>query len=567
MSFVEVVEVAIDEVIDMVTVGDGFVTAAGAVNMVSGMAGAGVAAGAGGGIGGGDFESVLVEVAFMGMVEVTIVKVIDVAVVNDGGVAAAGAMHMGVIGVNVVFHGESTFPGRVFRGVGQRVEDQPHDVLIGQRVEDVLALPSSREEVFGTQHPKALGDGGKLFTRGGGDFTDAGFALSQHGQCAQPWGIPHGPEDARGGLNGGLVDRGREALAVFGVVGSAGRGGLGFCFHLNNYSIESYHTDRNTQAIYSSYMNRREMMATTAGAPALAAAAATNIPTRVFGRTGEKLTVIGQAGGRFGMVSFDEAKAVTRRAYELGVNYFDCAHSYWGGRSEEAYGEALQDVRKKVFITTKSERRDKVGAMRELELSLKRLRTDYVDLWQIHAVGEMEEVDRIFAPGGAIEAFEEAKRKGMCRFMGFTGHRDPHVHLAMLARYEKYDTILFPLHPAEPSYLSFEKLVLPEAVKRGLGIQAMKSTANSKLLQRFSLRECLEYVLSLPVHCLALGCTTLGQIEDDVRIAQSLKPMDEPQRQALRAKAERFRLGGPGLEDWKRDTTVAAHRQRPYIGG
>lgn len=156
MSFVEVVEVAIDEVIDMVAVGNGFMAAAGAVNMVSGMAGAGVAAGAGGRIGGGDFEGVFVEVAFMGMVEVTIVQVVDVAIVDDGGVAAAGAMHVRVVGVNVMLHRESTFPGGSFRGVGQRVEDQPHDVLIGQRVEDMLALPSSREEVFGTQHPEAL---------------------------------------------------------------------------------------------------------------------------------------------------------------------------------------------------------------------------------------------------------------------------------------------------------------------------------------------------------------------------------------------------------------------------
>lgn len=238
MSFVEVVEVAIDEIVDVVAMGHGFVSAARAVDMVSGVAGAGMAAGAGGGIGGGDFEGVFIEVAFVRMVEVAIVKIVDVTIVKNGGVAAAGAVDVRVVGVNVMFHGESTFPGGIFRGVGQRVEDQPHDVLIGQRVEDVLALPSSREEVFGTQHPEALGDGGKLFPRGGGDFADAGFALSEHREGTQPGGIAHGPEDARGGLNSGLVDRGREALAVFGVVGSAGRGGLGFRFHLNNYSIE-----------------------------------------------------------------------------------------------------------------------------------------------------------------------------------------------------------------------------------------------------------------------------------------------------------------------------------------
>jgi predicted aldo/keto reductase-like oxidoreductase len=314
-------------------------------------------------------------------------------------------------------------------------------------------------------------------------------------------------------------------------------------------------------------MKRRSLLATTAVVPALAAGAGEEIPKRVFGKTGEKLTVIGQAGGRFGMVTYEDAVAVTKRAFELGVNYFDNAHSYWGGRSEEVYGEALQGVRKKVFITTKSERRDKASAMKELELSLKRMRTDYADLWQIHAVSEMTDVEKIFAPGGAIEAFEEAKKKGMARFIGFTGHRDPNVHLAMLEKYEKYDTILMPLHPAEPAYLSFEKMVLPKAVSRGLGIQGMKSTANAKLLQRFSVKECIQYVLSLPVHCLALGCTTLGQIEDDVRVVKALAKLGEAEMVALRERAVRFKLQGPGLEDWKRDTTQAANRVEPYIGG
>ena len=137
-------------------------------------------------------------------------------------------------------------------------------------------------------------------------------------------------------------------------------------------------------------------------------------------------------------------------------------------------------MRKDVFITTKSTKRTRKGAEEELRLSLKRLKTDYVDLWQIHAVGEMDEVDQIFGPGGAIEAFEAAKKAGACRFIGFTGHRDPNVHMAMLDRYDDYDTILMPLHPADPAYLSFESMVLPEARKRGLGIQGMKSLANAK---------------------------------------------------------------------------------------
>jgi uncharacterized protein len=286
-----------------------------------------------------------------------------------------------------------------------------------------------------------------------------------------------------------------------------------------------------------------------------------DIPQRVFGKTGQKLTIIGQAGGRFPLCSYEDAKAVTWRAYELGINYFDCARIYWNGKSEEVYGDALSPVRKNIFLTTKSPQRTRQGAEEDLDHSLRALKTDYVDLWQIHQVSTMKEVEQIFEPGGAIEAFEAAKAAGKCCFIGFTGHRDPEVHLAMLKRYDKYDTILMPLNPADPSYLSFEKMVLPVAVERGMGIQAMKSTANAGLLPNVHVKDCLTYVLSLPVHCLALGCTTVGQIEDDVRIAQQFKPMPEQQMAQLRQRAGK--LAGPRLENWKRDvdrqTSVSPH--------
>ena len=144
----------------------------------------------------------------------------------------------------------------------------------------------------------------------------------------------------------------------------------------------------------------------------------------------------------------------------------------------------------------------------------------------------MQEVEQIFGPGGAIEAFEAAKKAGKCRFIGFTGHHDPHVHLAMLKAYDKFDSILMPMNAADPGYLSFEKLVLPVAEERGMGIQGMKSLANAKLLQTFSVRECLSYVLSLPIDCVAIGCTTIGQLEDDVRVRPAVQAAlcrgDEP---------------------------------------
>ena len=294
---------------------------------------------------------------------------------------------------------------------------------------------------------------------------------------------------------------------------------------------------------------------------ASAARAATgDIPKRAFGKTGEKLTIIGQAGGRFPLCSVEEAKAVTLRAYELGINYFDCARIYWDGKSEEVYGAVLPPFRKHIFLTTKSPERSRAGAEADLEKSLSALKTDYVDLWQIHQGSTMEEVQQIFAPGGAIEAFEAAKKAGKCRFIGFTGHHDPEVHLAMLKNYQKYDTILMPLNPADPSYLSFEKMVLPVAVERGMGIQAMKSTANSGLLADLHLRDCLHYVLSLPVHCLALGCTTVGQIEDDARIAQQFHPLTEAEMADIRKRATR--LAGPRLENWKRDPNQKASAPR-----
>ncbi len=299
-------------------------------------------------------------------------------------------------------------------------------------------------------------------------------------------------------------------------------------------------------------------LATTAQAAETTTLKAGDIPRRALGKTGEKLTIIGQAGGRFPMISFDEAKAITLRAYDLGINYFDNARIYWDGRSEEVYGAVLPPFRKNIFLTTKSPVRDRKGAEADLDKSLKALKTDYVDLWQIHQVGTLEEVSQIFAPGGAIEAFEAAKKAGKCRFMGFTGHHDPAVHLAMLKNYDKYDTILMPLHPADPAYLSFEKNVLPVAVARGMGIQGMKSTANSKLLHSIPLKDCLSYVLSLPITCLALGCTTLGQIEDDVRIAQRFKPLGEAQMAQLRERAAKFK--GPQMEDWKRNDERASHQ-------
>ncbi len=284
---------------------------------------------------------------------------------------------------------------------------------------------------------------------------------------------------------------------------------------------------------------------------------AASIPMREFGKTGAKLTVIGQGGARLALLrTKEQARDHVRHAYDLGLNYFDCARSYWEGHSEEVYGDVLSDVRKDVFITTKCTRRTRKEAEEELRLSLKNLKTDYIDLWQMHGLQEQSDIDRIFGSGGAIEAFESAKKAGKCRFIGFTGHHDPNVHLAALKAYDKWDSILMPLHAADPAYLSFEKAVLPAAVDRGIGIQAMKVFGNAFLLRVLNAEECLRYVLSLPVHCATVGCSTAGQLDDDVRFVQRFKPMSSEEMDALRTVAMTAGPGGvkgPALEYWKRN--------------
>jgi aryl-alcohol dehydrogenase-like predicted oxidoreductase len=154
------------------------------------------------------------------------------------------------------------------------------------------------------------------------------------------------------------------------------------------------------------------------------------IPTRVLGKTGEKLTIAGEGGARFHLIPFEEGKSLVRRAYDLGINYFDMARSYADGHAEEVYGAVIPEFRKDIFLTSKSGERTRKGAEAELETSLRTLRTDHVDLWQMHNVARMQDVDRIFAPGGAMEAFQAAKKVGKCRYIGYTGCRDPMVHVA-----------------------------------------------------------------------------------------------------------------------------------------
>ena len=198
-----------------------------------------------------------------------------------------------------------------------------------------------------------------------------------------------------------------------------------------------------------------------------------DIPTTIFGKTGIQVSVIAQGGARMDLhPDIQTAAAHVRKVYDLGVTYFDCARAYWDGRSEEAYGIGLEGVRKNVCLTTKTQKRTAKEVERELETSLRLLKTDYVDLWQVHAVQNQDDIDRILSPGGAVEAFEAAKKASKCRFIGFTGHYDPAVHAALLEAYNEWDSVMMPVHAAGQAYLSFEKIALPVAKRSCCGLLA-----------------------------------------------------------------------------------------------
>jgi uncharacterized protein len=249
-----------------------------------------------------------------------------------------------------------------------------------------------------------------------------------------------------------------------------------------------------------------------------------------------------------------EAADHVRRVYDLGLTYFDCARSYWGGKSEEAYGIGLQGVRKNVFLTSKTTKRSRKETEQELETSLRTLKTDYLDIWQMHDVRTKEEIERILAPGGAMESFEAAKKAGKCRFIGFTGHFDPEAHAAMLRAYDQWDSVLMPVHAADHAYRSFEKTALPVAVEKGIGIQAIKVFCKAFLLRALSPSECLTYTLSMGVHVAVCGAGTQGQMEDNIRTAQGFKALTAADLEAMRPRAivGQGVYTGPTMEYWKR---------------
>jgi uncharacterized protein len=290
-------------------------------------------------------------------------------------------------------------------------------------------------------------------------------------------------------------------------------------------------------------------------AAAAAPAAATNtssdqIPRRALGKTGEQVSIIGLGGYHLGtMQSLDDAVRLVQEAVDAGVTFFDNAWEYNDHRSEEWMGRALQGRRDKVFLMTKvcTHGRDKNVAMQQLEESLKRLRTDHLDLWQIHEVIYENDPDLHFAKGGVIEALDEAKKQGKVRFVGFTGHKNPSIHLKMLAHNYPFDTVQMPLNCFDGTYRSFEQQVLPEVNRRGIAALGMKSLGGDGqpiLHGVVGPEEALRYAMSLPVAATISGMDSLNVLHQNLAIARGFKPMTPQEMQQLRDRYKSFAADG-----------------------
>lgn len=281
-----------------------------------------------------------------------------------------------------------------------------------------------------------------------------------------------------------------------------------------------------------------------------------DIPRRKLGRTGVEVTILGLGGEgvlrTFGCAA--EAVPLIRRAIELGINYCDSAKAYAG--SEDYYGEAFAStpgLRDRVFLTSKSAERTCAGAERDLASTLRRMRTDRLDLWQVHDVRTEDDLHAIFRPGGAIDAFDAAKCAGKVRFVGVTGHHDPRIMTKAIELYP-FDTVLLPVNAAEPHHRSFLAETLPLAVSSGLGVIGMKVLRGfvlegrrhgpdlaPELIERgLSVPKLLRFAWSQPIATAIVGCETLEELEENVATARVGKPMDEDERAKLLAAAAPF---------------------------
>src|SRR5262245_44574085 len=260
-------------------------------------------------------------------------------------------------------------------------------------------------------------------------------------------------------------------------------------------------------------------------------AGAGEVPRRNFGKSNVVVSAIALGGHTFATAkSKTESIQIVQEAVDNGITFMDNAWDYHDGRSEELMGEALQGRRDKVFLMTKvcSHGRDKKVALQQLEESLKRLKTDHLDLWQIHEVVYENDPDLHFAPCGAVEALAAAKQQGKVRFVGFTGHKSPAIHLRMLSHDFPFDSVQMPLSGFDANFRSFEREVLPVLLERGIapiGMKSLNGTADAVTKGVISAEEAIRYAMSLPVTTTVSGMDSLTVLRKNLKIAQNFVPM------------------------------------------
>ncbi|HEV8542815.1 MAG TPA: aldo/keto reductase [Verrucomicrobiae bacterium] len=298
-------------------------------------------------------------------------------------------------------------------------------------------------------------------------------------------------------------------------------------------------------------LNRRDFLKITAASATVLATGHTWAQTRegemiyrTLGKTGEKISALGLGGAHIGKVSTEqEAIQIIRSAIDHGFTFMDNCWDYNQGRSEEWMGKALQDgYRKKVFLMTKIDGQTKSAAAKQIDESLRRLRTDHLDLLQQHEMIRPDDPERIFAPGGSIEALIEARKAGKIRYNGFTGHKDPRIHLKVLETADqhgfKFDSVQMPLNVMDAHFRSFEKEVLPVLVKQGIGVLGMKSMGSGDILESKKVTpiECLHYALNLPTSCVITGIDSMKILDQAFDAVRTFKPLDAQQISALLAR-------------------------------
>ena len=279
----------------------------------------------------------------------------------------------------------------------------------------------------------------------------------------------------------------------------------------------------------------------------------TAVPTRVLGSTGEQVSCLGVGGAHLGKKDVAEKLAIriVRAAIDAGITFLDNSWDYHDGASEKRMGKALRDgYRERAFLMTKIDGRSAKAATEQLDESLKRLRVDSIDLVQHHEIIRYEDAHRIFRKQGAQDALEKARKAGKLRYIGFTGHKDPDIHRYMLQVAEQHgariDTVQMPLNLMDAHYRSFEKTVLPELVRRRIGVLGMKSMAQGSILKSKTVtaEECLRYALSLPTSVVITGIDSMKILKQALEVARTFRPLSEAELDALRARTRDAAAGG-----------------------